>query len=90
MHRGGMIGRGGFACKAKPAVPVGSEQGFAIFAAGLLARLLKLRQRLLACLVRRFVVKQYGEWREMFAVDKTAIRKTTYGRIEEIVELTKV
>ena len=43
-----------------------------------------------ADVLRRFVVKQYGEWREIFAVDKTAIRKTTYGRIEEIVELAKV
>ncbi len=42
-----------------------------------------------ADVLRRFVVKQYGEWREMFAVDKTAIRKTKYGRIEEIVELAK-
>lgn len=43
-----------------------------------------------ADVLRRFIVKQYGEWREMFAVDKTAIRKNTYGRIEEIVELAKV
>ncbi len=39
--------------------------------------------------LRRFVVKQYGQWREMWAVDKTAIRNTSYGRIDEIVELAK-
>ncbi len=43
-----------------------------------------------ADVLRRYGVKQYGEWREMYAIDKTAIRKTTYGRIEEIVKLAKV
>lgn len=42
-----------------------------------------------ADVLRRFVVKQYGQWWEMYAIDKTAIRKTTYGRIEEIVEIAK-
>lgn len=42
-----------------------------------------------ADVLRRFVVKQYGQWWEMYAIDKTAIRKTTYGRIEEIFELAK-
>ena len=42
-----------------------------------------------ADVLHRFVVKQYGLWHEMCAVDKTAIRNTTYGRIDEIVELVK-
>lgn len=42
-----------------------------------------------ADVLRRFVVRQYGQWFEMCAVDKTAIRQTAYGRIEEIVELAK-
>jgi hypothetical protein len=39
--------------------------------------------------LRRFVVKQYGDWREVWATDKTAIRHITMGRIDEIVELAK-
>lgn len=39
----------------------------------------------LGCL-RRFLVRQYGSWQEMWATDRTAIRHTVYGRIEEIVE----
>jgi hypothetical protein len=39
--------------------------------------------------LRRFIIKQYGEWREMWATDKTAIRHITFGRIEEIVRLSK-
>ena len=36
--------------------------------------------------LRRFLVRQYGSWQEMWATDRTAIRHTVYGRIEEIVE----
>lgn len=36
--------------------------------------------------LRRFLVRQYGNWQEMWAPDRTAIRNTVYGRIEEIVE----
>lgn len=36
--------------------------------------------------LRRFLVRQYGNWQEMWATDRTAIRNTVYGRIEEIVE----
>lgn len=36
--------------------------------------------------LRRFLVRQYGSWQEMWATDRTAIRNTVYGRIEEIVE----
>ncbi len=42
-----------------------------------------------ADVLRRFVVKQHGQWREIWAVDKTAIRNTSYGRVDEIVELSK-
>ena len=36
--------------------------------------------------LKRFVIKQYGQWHEVYAVDKTAIRKTTYGRIDDIIQ----
>ena len=36
--------------------------------------------------LKRFVVKQYGDWYEVWAVDKMAVRAMTYGRIEAIVE----
>jgi hypothetical protein len=39
--------------------------------------------------LRRFVIKQYGDWREVWATDKTAIRHITMGRIDEIVEIAK-
>jgi hypothetical protein len=39
--------------------------------------------------LRRFVIKQYGDWREVWATDTTAIRHITMGRIDEIVELAK-
>ena len=39
--------------------------------------------------LRRFVIKQYGDWREVWATDKTAIRHITMGRSDEIVELAK-
>lgn len=37
--------------------------------------------------VKRFWVSQYGSIHEQYAFDKTAIRKTTYGRIDRIVEV---
>ena len=33
----------------------------------------------------RYLVKQYGEWREFWAFDKTSIRHALYGRIDEII-----
>ena len=36
--------------------------------------------------LKRFVIKQYGQWHEVYAIDKTAIRKTTYGRIDDIIQ----
>jgi len=37
--------------------------------------------------LKRYVYKQYGEWREAYAPNKKKLREVTYGRIEEIVEL---
>lgn len=37
--------------------------------------------------LRPFVVRQYGCWTEHYAVDKTAIRKTFFGRVEKILEI---
>lgn len=37
--------------------------------------------------LRTFLVKQYGAWREYKAVGKTGLRKYLYGRIEAIVEI---
>lgn len=40
-----------------------------------------------ADVLHRFIVRQHGRWHEVWAIDKTAIRHTTNGRIDEIVEL---
>ena len=37
--------------------------------------------------LKRFFVKQYGHIQEYFAIDKTALRNTIEGKIDEIVEL---
>jgi hypothetical protein len=37
--------------------------------------------------LKKFLVKQYDHWQEMYAPNQTAIRLSTYGRIEMIVEL---
>ena len=37
--------------------------------------------------LKRYLVKQYGQWTEYYAPNKTLLRKAVYGRIEEIVEL---
>lgn len=37
--------------------------------------------------VKKFLINQYGRWREVYAPNKTTVRKCTYGRIEKIVEL---
>ena len=38
-------------------------------------------------ILKTFVVKQYGSWTEYTAIDKTALRKMLYGRIDKIVEV---
>lgn len=37
--------------------------------------------------LKTYIVKQYGHWQEYKAVDKTALRKMLYGRIEHITEI---
>lgn len=39
--------------------------------------------------LKTFVVRQYGSWTEYQATDKTALRNTLHGRIEQIVEINK-
>lgn len=38
-------------------------------------------------ILKRYFVKQYGHIAEYYAIDKTALRSTLYGRIENIVEV---
>ena len=40
-----------------------------------------------ADILRTYIVKQYGQWLEYKAVDKTALRRMIYGRIERITEI---
>lgn len=35
----------------------------------------------------KFLVKQYGEWHEYYAPNKTCLRNALFGRIEKIIEL---
>lgn len=37
--------------------------------------------------LKRYVVKQYDQWTEKYAMDKTSLRKNLYGYVDEIVEL---
>ena len=37
--------------------------------------------------LKLYLVKQYGEWTEVFAPNKTLLRKSTYGRIDRIIEI---
>lgn len=39
--------------------------------------------------LRQYVYKQYGQWHEAWAPNKTLLRKNVHGKIERIVELTK-
>ncbi len=38
-------------------------------------------------ILNKYLVKQYGQWNEYYAIDKTSLRKNLYGRIEQIVAL---
>jgi hypothetical protein len=38
-------------------------------------------------ILKTFVVKQYGSWTEYKAIDKTALRKMIYGRIDKIIDV---
>lgn len=37
--------------------------------------------------LKKFVYKQYGQWTEAYAPNKTLLRKAIYGRIDNIVEI---
>ena len=37
--------------------------------------------------LKKFLYKQYGDWHEVFAPNKTALRSSVYGRIDSIVEM---
>jgi len=37
--------------------------------------------------LKKFVYKQYGQWSEAYAPNKTLLRKAVYGRIDKIVEI---
>lgn len=39
--------------------------------------------------LKLFLVKQYGQWHEVYAPNRTTVRKLTYGRIEAIQEVMK-
>ena len=39
--------------------------------------------------MNRYLVRQYGQWTEYYAPDRTSLRKALYGRIQEIHELPK-
>jgi len=36
--------------------------------------------------LKRYLVKQYGQWQEYYAPNKSLLRKSTYGKITEIIE----
>ena len=37
--------------------------------------------------LHKYLIKQYGDWREVYAPNRTALRALVYGRIDQIVEL---
>ena len=37
--------------------------------------------------LKKFLVKQYGSWQEYYAYNKTNLRKSIYGKIDQIVEI---
>ena len=39
--------------------------------------------------LKKYLVKQYGQWAEYYALDRTSLRKLLYGRINQIVEIPK-
>ena len=38
--------------------------------------------------LKKYLIKQYGQWSEYYAPNKTTLRSTIYGRIDKIVEIT--
>lgn len=37
--------------------------------------------------LKKYLVKKYGNWQEMYAINKTNARKLTIGKIEKIIEI---
>lgn len=37
--------------------------------------------------LKKFLYKQYGSWYEVYAINKSELRKNTYGKIDSIIEL---
>lgn len=37
--------------------------------------------------LKKYLVKQYGNWSEYYAPNKTLLRKSTFGRIDKIIEI---
>lgn len=37
--------------------------------------------------LKKYVYKQYGQWHEVYAPNKTLLRRATYGRIDKILEV---
>lgn len=37
--------------------------------------------------LKKFLVKQYGQWTEYYCHNKTLLRKSLYGTIEKIIEI---
>jgi hypothetical protein len=37
--------------------------------------------------LKKYLYKQYGHWSEVYAPNKTMLRKCVYGRIDKIVEI---
>lgn len=38
-------------------------------------------------LLKKYLYKQYGDWREIYAPSKTLLRTATYGTITKIIEI---
>jgi hypothetical protein len=38
-------------------------------------------------LLKKYLFKQYGNWTEAYAPNKSALRKAIYGKIDKIIEL---
>ena len=39
--------------------------------------------------LKKYLVNQYGQWSEYYAPDRTSLRAYLYGRINQIVEISK-
>lgn len=37
--------------------------------------------------LKKYIVKQYGQWSDYYAPDKTSLRAHLYGRVNQIVEV---